>query len=897
MDKLPTFRFRQDLTFQLLMLYAVFVGLVIGAMLIFSRTAAQRLEADIKAADLALARAIAQETNASMTSALEAVRQLGEYTAVTQADPAGMEEIFLTVLRSRTDVNLIYRLDSQGTMLFHVPIGPDSTVGHDFSFRDYFQRALTSKTPLASLGRISPTTNQAVATAVMPLWDDNDQFQGLVATNIKLQSISHTLVSIAQEYPSEEGFQIQIVDSAGQIIAHSNPQLLLQDASQTIPTVVGAVLGQRTGNQIQADPGGTEYLYSYVPIYSVGWGAIVTRPVDVAFATPLAIQRGAYLAGAVFLAGGVFFWLMLMNRVIRPLGQLTDFSQRVGQDEDPFQFRQTNISHLSHRPDQMGYLARSLTRMQQTIADRLNELSTLLKTSASVVSSLDPPIVLDRILEQVEELLDIQMSAVFALDEQRREFRVQASRGLSQWYIDHTIIDPQEPGSATMRAIRSGAPVQISDTETNPSFVSHRERARIAGFRSLMAVPLQAQHAPPAALIVFRPDAHVFTVRETNLLASFANHAAMAIENAALFARSDTQLQKQTRRLQALVQSMQDGLILEDLEGRILYANRSVYEFCGLTPDEGEYVRGQSVESLMARLLSRAVDEDSACDAIREAVASAGERRAEFALNLPDKVQYIRLKVFNVTDSQDKLIGRGRILQDVTQRYEIDRMKSSLISTVSHELRTPLAAIKGYATTLLAEDVQWDTASEREFLNIISLETDHLSTLVNDLLDMSRIEAGNLRVSRTVCDLRELVFQAASRAHPRPGERLRLDFTPDLPAVSVDAKRIESVLRNLIENAVKYSGDGSLVFVSAFKENGHLVVQVADEGPGIPPEHQQEIFSSFYRVENGLTRNTAGAGLGLSISRGFIAAHGGEIWVEPGDKGTCVAFTLPLEEA
>jgi signal transduction histidine kinase len=894
MDQTPTYRFRQDLTFQLLMLYVVFVGLVIGAMLIFSRVAAQRLETDVKAADLALARAIAQETNASMNGALEAVRQLGEYTAVIEADPTGMEEIFHTVLRSRTDVNLIYRLDSRGAMLFHVPVGPESTVGDNFSFRDYFQRSLTSRTPLASLGRISPTTNQAVATAVMPLWNGS-QFLGLVATNIKLQSISHTLVSIAQEYPPQEGFQIQIVDSAGQIIAHSNPQQLLQDAGQTIPDVVSAVLKQKAGNQILTGPDVTEYLHSYVPIYSVGWGVIVTRPAAVAFATPQAIQRGAYLAGAVFLAGGVFFWLILLNRVIRPLKQLTDFSQRIGQDEDPFRFHLTNITQLSGRLDQMGYLARSLTRMQQTIAARLNELSTLLKTSASVVSSLDPPIVLDRILEQVEQLLDIQMSAIFVLDEQHSEFRVQVSRGLPQWYIDHTIIDPQEPGSVTMRAIRSGAPVQVSDTETNPSFVSRRERARVAGFRSLMAVPLQAQHAPPAALLVFRPDAHVFTLRETNLLASFTNHAAMAIENATLFARSDTQLQKQTRRLQALVQSMRDGLILEDLEGRVLYTNRSVFEFCRLTPDEGDNVRGQAVESLMARLLSRAADKDAAYEAIREAVASAGEHQAEFALKLPDKVQYIRLKVFNVTDSQDKLIGRGRILQDVTQRYEIDRMKSSLISTVSHELRTPLAAIKGYATTLLAEDVQWDTASEREFLQIISSETDHLSILVNDLLDMSRIEAGSLQVSRTECDLRELVFQAAAHAHPRPGDRLRLDFSPDLPPVHVDAGRIEAVLRNLIENAVKYSGEELPVYVHAFQEDGYVVVKVADEGPGIPPEHRQQIFGSFYRVENGLTRNTAGAGLGLAISRGFIAAHGGDIWVESGDSGTCIVFTLPLE--
>ncbi len=881
--------FRQDLSLQLLTLYALFVGIVVFAALIFGIVARQRLEADVKAADLALARAIAQETNAAMNNALEAVRQLATNDAIIELDTVGMEEIFNIIMRGRNDVNLIYRLGSDGTMLFHVPVGPESTLGRDFSFRDYFQEALTARAPLVSKGRISPTTNQPVATTVMPLWSQSNQFLGLVGTNIKLQTLSHTLTSIANEYPSEEGFQLLIVDSVGQIIAHSNPEFLLQDAAATIPTVVTAVLSKKIGTQVVADPDGTEYLYSYVPIFSVGWGVIVSHPDAAAFATPRAFQRGALLAVAVFLAGGIFFWLMLSRRVIIPLEQLTIFSQGISQEND-FSIFPENIAALSQRPDQMGYLARSLTRMQHAIEARLNELSTLLKTSAAVVSSLDSQIVLSRILEQVEQLLDIQMSAIFALDEQNRHFRVQASHGLSQWYIEHAIIDPHEPHSVTMRAIQSSQPIQISDTETNPSFISHRPRARIAGFRSVLAVPLQSKHIPPAALLVFRPDAHKFTDREIKLLVNFANHAAMALENATLFARSDTQLQKQTHRLEALIQSMQDGLILEDLQGRILYANRRVYELCRVAPDE---INEDAVDTLMEHLLIHTEDREEASLAIHKAVAGSGKRRAEFALKYTERVQYIRLSVFDVSDSRNNLIGRGRILQDITQRYEVDRMRSSLISTVSHELRTPLAAIKGYATTLLADDVEWDPESERDFLNIISVETDRLSALVNDLLDMSRIEAGNLIVSQIECELDELIQRAAAHAHPSPAGCLSIDLPLHLPLILVDPKRIEAVLRNLIENAVKYGGD-TPVRIHAELENDYIIVKVEDEGPGIPAEDSQQIFGSFYRVENGLTRNTTGAGLGLAISRGFVHAHGGKIWIEPRQKGTCVAFSIPL---
>lgn len=876
----------------------MFLGPVLVAALVFDRLASQRIESDAKAADLALARAIAQETNTALDYALESVENLASYPAVILADKAGMEMVFSTLMSARPDVNLIYRLDARGFMVYHYPTGPGSTVSTDFSFREYFKQALSTRQPFISQGRISPTTGQPVATAIMPLWDSQGEFLGLVATNLKMQSLSNTLASIAAEHHTEEHFKVSIIDTSGNIIAHPDPAFPLTQVSLELPEVTNAVLSGASGNHILPDQDGNETLFSYVPIPSTGWGVIVGRLTRTAFATSQAAHQGVLLTLAIFMTVGLFFWLILARLVLRPVERLAAFSQTIGLDEEIPEGQRKYIAALSERPDQIGHLIRSLKRMEQAIQARLQELSTLLETSAAVISTLDSKMVLDRILEQVERLMGIEMCAILALDEKRGVFRAIASRGLSQRYSEQLTISPTEPLSVTMQAIRNGQPIQISDTETDPSFVARRSRARSEGYRSVLAVPLIAQHTPASALLVYRPDPHVFTQREITLLTSFANHAAMAIENAALYARSDLRLSEQTRRLEALIQSLQDGLVLEDLHGTVLYANRRIGELLDVPM---ENIIGTPGRQLIDRLLSQVAGGEEAQihrtrQAVEEALADRGPRRVELVLTVDRQTRYLALRVFDVTGPAGTPIGRGQILRDITRDREIDRMKSSLVSTVSHELRTPLAAIKGYVTTLLAEDVVWDSLAQREFLGIISDETDRLSKLVNDLLDMSRIESGNLDMNRVECSLGDLVQRAAQRAHPSPLDRLVVDLPPDLPPLYVDPQRIEAVLRNLIENAAKYAGDHSPITISAQVEGQYMVVRVIDQGPGIPPEYSERIFESFYRLENGLNRLSPGAGLGLAICQGFVSAHRGEIWLEPQSKGACIAFSLPLNQ-
>lgn len=229
---------------------------------------------------------------------------------------------------------------------------------------------------------------------------------------------------------------------------------------------------------------------------------------------------------------------------------------------------------------------------------------------------------------------------------------------------------------------------------------------------------------------------------------------------------------------------------------------------------------------------------------------------------------------------------------------QADQLKSQLLSAVSHELRTPLQAIKGYVTTIIDYGERLDAGTVQEFLKIIDAETDRLTELIENLLDMSRIEAGLLHVVKAPVDVNRVIENVKHEmlnrdsAHP-----VTLALASRLPPVPADARRIHQVIANLVENAVRYTPAGTPITMTSALEGDHVLIQVIDQGPGIPPEHLDKLFERFYRGAHSQDGDVRGVGLGLSICKGLVEAHGGRIWVEsePG-KGSCFAFTLPLQD-
>jgi two-component system, OmpR family, sensor histidine kinase KdpD len=255
-------------------------------------------------------------------------------------------------------------------------------------------------------------------------------------------------------------------------------------------------------------------------------------------------------------------------------------------------------------------------------------------------------------------------------------------------------------------------------------------------------------------------------------------------------------------------------------------------------------------------------------------------------------------RLLNTFASQTALALEVAILAQAENRAkmleESDRLKSALLSSVSHELRTPLATIRAAATSLRSGEVDWESGSREKLLNAIDEEARHLNRLVGNLLDMSRIESGALNPDFQWNDLGEIISGVLDRTlSMTTTHSVRIEFPDDLPLVPVDYVQIEQVFTNLISNGLKYAWPETEIVVSArIEEDTTVHVSVHNEGPGIPAEHLAQIFEKFYRPPD--AKRETGTGIGLSICKGIIEAHGGRIWAENLPNGFRVCFTLPL---
>jgi signal transduction histidine kinase len=236
-------------------------------------------------------------------------------------------------------------------------------------------------------------------------------------------------------------------------------------------------------------------------------------------------------------------------------------------------------------------------------------------------------------------------------------------------------------------------------------------------------------------------------------------------------------------------------------------------------------------------------------------------------------------------------------LEDARTLSEANRLKAELISTLAHEMRTPLTSIKGYSTALLLDEVTFSQETQHEFLRMIDEECDILQDLIRDLLESSIIDAGLLRLEVQPVRLPHLVQDVIDELVRRTSEhRFMLDFPEDFPLLDADPDRLLQVLRNLLDNAVKYSPDGGLIVVRGTVQQKEVIVSVADQGIGLVPEHLNRLFEKFFRAKSSLGGHVVGSGLGLPISRTIVEAHGGWIWAESQlGQGTTLYFTLPRE--
>ena len=251
-----------------------------------------------------------------------------------------------------------------------------------------------------------------------------------------------------------------------------------------------------------------------------------------------------------------------------------------------------------------------------------------------------------------------------------------------------------------------------------------------------------------------------------------------------------------------------------------------------------------------------------------------------------------------VRDEQGELVGVVVTFQDITERRRVERMKDEFVSIVSHELRTPLTSIKGYVDLIREGEVGDITEMQQSFLDIVTSNTDRLVALINDLLDISRIESGRVELSVEDIGLKETIETVRSQMRTL-GDSRRAHTVVDVPEepiiVSADRDRIIQVLTNLLSNAYKYSPEDSTVTIRAAVEGDFARVEITDQGIGIPEEDQTQLFTKFFRVDSAMSRGVGGTGLGLSIVKSLVELHGGQTRVKSREgDGSTFSFTLPV---
>ncbi len=878
---------RRSLLMQLFGVYLLFVIIVLAGGAGVNAAIEQRLSNDVQASDQALAQEIALEASLQLKDAEHSLIALSKLT-LQDSTPSTIENMFRVYQNARPGVDYVYWLDPLGIVRVSWPQSGNGGLGSEFEPPEIVVQALTATGPVFDVGVAAEITFNPGVIIADPVRAADGKLVGIVAVNLSLDELSEPLKTVIQaQQRQDRHLMISIIDARGELIATPNHQDILLPVLNVLPGANQA-LQNHPVSEIGIGNDGQEWLFSSVPVPDAGWAVVVQRPTSEALAVVTQFHLWLLAVVLIFAFGGLLFWLILLSRVIRPLHSLASQHQALPASARAIS---TETTLLAGRSDEVGDLARSLVRLERDGLEKLGELRTLLETSNAVVGSLEPQAVVRKIIHEVQRLVDVQAAAVLLPNEQG-VLHVLVSEGHGEYYDQALSLAHENVSSSAVQALKSGQPVQKL-LVPDQSLFSYEE-----GFRSVLAIPIISRHAGSVVLLVHRSEPRLFEPNEIDLLLTFANYATLAWEHAVLYERSDERLHEVAReneqlyrqaseekqKLEAIMGSMSDGLVLTGIDGTVLYANQGASILAALPI---EALERHSISVLYAALCEQARD---AATCQRE-LARVGSSDLVVEIKRADRRLIIHLRLFDVNDEAGQPIGRGLLLRDITRERELDEFKTTLLAAVGHEVRTPLSAIKGYVSTLLQEDVTWSLVDQRFFLETISGEADRLAQLVSNLLDLSRQEAGLLLLNRFPMKVQELLMKIIERLHLSEA-MLELHISNGLPLVDVDSARIEIVLHNLMTNALTY-GEGK-VSISVEQQGGTIVISVADNGPGIAPDELPYVFERFYRAQYGRQHYSGGTGLGLSICKAFIEAHGGSIWVESNGQGTTFSFSLPL---
>ncbi|GCE27954.1 hypothetical protein KDA_34380 [Dictyobacter alpinus] len=429
-------------------------------------------------------------------------------------------------------------------------------------------------------------------------------------------------------------------------------------------------------------------------------------------------------------------------------------------------------------------------------------------------------------------------------------------------------------------------------------------------------IPLTVENRIIGMLSLFDEKPGTFDADLLQLTTMIADYAAVALDNVRLRERENAlwrEAELERMRLELIIGSMAEGLVITDANGAITSLNKSAEQM--LMQTQTDFMPGIPLQVLaeaseadswlprLADIINQALNGHTVTN--QELVAGKEDVRVPLTLNIS------AAPLHDASGYPGKPVGVVAVVNDVTSSKQVEKLKDDFVSVVSHELRTPLTAIKGYTQHLVRrierrlrklrsdhQELATDLPENQDLrsLSIIQSQTEHLERLVNDLLDLSQVQWGQIHLQYDTFDLQELLSRLVHSVQASAEQHLLiLENKLQEAKVVADRARVEQVVGNILDNAVKYSPHGGQVIVSLQAQAGNYHISVKDYGIGVNPEHFKHIFERFYRIQNTASQHYAGIGLGLYVAKAIVDRHGGKIWLE-NNQGTGCTFhvTLPI---
>jgi PAS domain S-box-containing protein len=527
--------------------------------------------------------------------------------------------------------------------------------------------------------------------------------------------------------------------------------------------------------------------------------------------------------------------------------------------------------------------------------NRIRHLRALLAIADTASQSLSTEKILNDTLDKSLEVLGFDVGYIRILDPDKKTMVGRVSKGLTALSSGSVDLADRSRRHVADILFETQKPYISPDVRKDTTFKNRTMEKQ--GVISAAYIPIISKKKTVlGTLAVGSRKRRKFSTEKINLLQTFGSQLGMALENAQLY----DQVHRGKAYIENLVENAADIILSTDLEDQILTWNRGAEITLGYSKEE---VIGKHLSTLLPPQRLHELAE------MRTKVELDGALRdVEVESNKKDGTPiFLSLSVSSIADGDGRIVGFLRVAKDITEkrRYEqrlkeLDKLKSDFVSNVSHELRTPLTAIKGSVDNMLDGLTGELNEKQSRYLTRIKSNADRLARLINDLLDLSRIEAG-IKLNRINLSLPTVVKEVVESLGSVAAEKL-INFEiktadNDLTAWA-DPDRVAEVLTNLLGNAIKFSPTGGNVTVSlARSRNNWVKVSITDTGTGIRPEEANRIFDKFYQVSHPEQPKATGTGLGLPIAKALVEMHGGRIWLESQvGHGSVFSFTLPAEQ-